>query len=248
MQAITPPETRPAAPRGLPLAIDGVRLTARQRDGARLAILDVAGLHLAARERVALIGPSGAGKTSLLAVLAGLVRPDAGHVRWGETDLAALSRTACDAWRRAHVGLVFQDFHLVPELDALGNILLPATFARARVAPALRARAVALGDRVGLPDLRRRASLLSRGEQQRTALARALLHAPTIILADEPTASLDRGSAARVTDLLCETAADTGATLIVATHDAALAGRLDRSWVIEAGRVGVGRVGVGIMA
>ena len=234
MRAIMASEGR----RGLSLQARGVRVSARQRDGSRLPVLDIDGLTLEAGARVALTGPSGAGKSSLLGALAGIVGLDAGRIAWGDDDIATLPEGARDGWRRRNVGLVFQEFHLVPELDILSNILLPARFARVRGWGGIRDRAASLAAAMGLSDLRRRAAILSRGEQQRTAIARALLHDPAIILADEPTASLDQPNGHAVADLLAGTAARSGATLVVATHDPALIARLDRRWPMAAGRIG----------
>ena len=210
-------------------------MTARQRDGTRLPILRIERLALAAGAQVAVTGPSGAGKSTLLALLAGIAAPDAGRVAWGDHDVGAMPERARDEWRRRSVGLVFQDFHLVPELDILSNILLPASFARLRAGAAVRERAASLAEAVGLPDPRRRAGLLSRGEQQRTAIARALLHDPAVILADEPTASLDGESGRQVADLLVGTATRSGATLAVATHDPAFVARLGARWRMAGG-------------
>lgn len=229
MPATGLPEARPS------LRVDNLRVAARQRDGSRLPILAVETLVAEPGARVAVTGPSGAGKSSLLAALAGILVPEAGRVSWGGEDVAALSERARDAWRRRSVGLVFQDFHLVPELDARANILLPATFARPRAGLGLEATAAALMDLVGLADPHRRAGLLSRGEQQRTAIARALLHEPAIILADEPTASLDEANGRVVIDLLVGTAERSGATLIAATHDPALIARLGTRWRLAGG-------------
>lgn len=220
-------------PGGLPLA--AADLLMRGREAA--PILDVARLTLAAGERVALTGPSGCGKTSLLHALAGIARVERGSVRWGETDLASLSAATCDAWRRASVGIVFQDFHLLPELDVLANILLPLSFSGWRITPAARAQAGELAAMVGLPEPHRRAGFLSRGEQQRAAVARALLCEPAVILADEPTASLDRRNADALGELLVDTAGRIGATLIVATHDEALIRRIGRVWRMADGRL-----------
>lgn len=236
MPATTPPDGR----RGLPLRAEGLRVTVRQADGSHVPILDVGALALAPGAQVAITAPSGAGKSTLIGVLAGLVKPDAGRVAWAGEDISALPEGRRDAWRRQSVGLVFQDFHLVPELDILANILLPVSFASARIPSEMRARAASLAAAMGLPDPRRRAGLLSRGEQQRTAIARALLHEPAVILADEPTASLDGAAGQVVADLLVDTAARLGATLIVATHDTALIGRLGTRWGMSAGRMDAG--------
>lgn len=221
---------------GLPLAAEDIAVAFRQSDGTRATIVEVADFTLAAGAQVAVTGPSGAGKTSLVHVLAGIARPDRGRVRWGGTDIAALGEGARDSWRRRHVGLIFQDFHLIPELCVLGNVLMPVRFASWRTSRAMRERAEALLVGLGLTDLRRRTALLSRGEQQRAAVARALLLDPAVILADEPTASLDGENAASIADLLVETARGSGATLVVATHDPGLIARLGEARAMRNGR------------
>jgi putative ABC transport system ATP-binding protein len=166
--------------------------------------LDIDVVRVAAGESVGITGPSGAGKTSLLQVLTGLLRPQRGSVDWAGTDILTLSENRRDAWRRATVGFVFQDFHLVPELSPLDNVLLPVSFTHARVPAPLRRRALELLARVGLEGRRGQAAMLSRGEMQRVAVSRALLFAPPIVVADEPTASLDAENARLVSRLLLE--------------------------------------------
>ena len=200
-------------------------------------VLSVPALSLPPGSATAVEGPSGAGKTSLLHALAGIERPSAGHVRWDSDDLWAMPGSARDRWRRDRLGLVFQDMHLLPGLSARDNVLLPVLFDHARVPPALRARALALLDQLGVADPGRRAAVLSRGERQRTALARALLRRPAVLLADEPTASLDAAAAHAVGTLLLDAAHAGGATLLVATHDPALLARLPRRLHLRAGRL-----------
>ena len=219
------------------LELDGVVVEHRDTAGRRFVGLDLPRLAVAPGETVGIVGPSGAGKTTLLEAIAGLRVPDRGAVRWGDLAVSALGEGARDAWRRGSVGFVFQDFDLVPELSALDNVLLPAGFARFRVPRGTRARAAELIASVGLSDPGRRAGLLSRGEQQRVAIARALLADPPLILADEPTASLDAGTGAAIADLLLARVRRRGATLVVASHDRALTGRLDRVVTLVAGRV-----------
>lgn len=182
-------------------------------------------LDVPAGARLAIAGPSGSGKTTLLHAMAGLLSPAAGTIRWGDTDFSGMGETARDHWRRTHLGIVFQDFHLVPELSARDNVLLPLWFGLARVRPEQVARAGALLAGVGIATPNRRAALLSRGEQQRVAIALAVLSHPAAILADEPTASLDAASGEAVTGLLLQSAAAAGATLIVVTHDPAVLAR-----------------------
>lgn len=183
--------------------------------------------NLAAGASLGLAGPSGAGKTSLLHCLAGIEKPTSGSILWGDSDLVVRSPRELAAWRREQIGLVFQDFHLVEGLSALDNVLLPINFSGWRVPPTLRERASALLDRVGLNMPQRRAELLSRGERQRVAVARALLHSPPIVLADEPTASLDPANRDIIGSLLLDLVREHGATLVVVTHETDLLARLD---------------------
>jgi putative ABC transport system ATP-binding protein len=198
--------------------------------------LSIPALSVPAGAQVAVAGPSGSGKSTLVNVITGLERPGRGRVLWGGQDIAALSEPARDRWRGAHIGLVMQDFHLFPGLSALENVLLPARLARV-ADRALEARAAALLAEVGLSRPAQRIETLSRGEMQRTAVARALLRAPGVIVADEPTASLDATNAAAIGDLLIRMAARSGATLIVVSHDPALLARLPRQIVLRGGTV-----------
>lgn len=198
--------------------------------------LSIPALSVPAGAQVAVAGPSGSGKSTLVNVITGLERPGRGRVLWGGQDIAALSEPARDRWRGAHIGLVMQDFHLFPGLSALENVLLPARLARV-ADRALEARAAALLAEVGLARPSQRIETLSRGEMQRTAVARALLRAPGVIVADEPTASLDATNAAAIGDLLIRMAARSGATLIVVSHDPALLARLPRQIVLRGGTV-----------
>lgn len=208
--------------------------------GLGAPVLDIAHLSIAGGESVAITGPSGSGKTTLLNVLTGLERPNEGTVRWGHVDLATLNEPRRDAWRARHIGLVMQDFHLFSGLSALENVLLPARF-RAFLLPAgVRARALALLARVGLSRPMQTIETMSRGEMQRVAVARALIARPDILVADEPTASLDEASGAVVADLLLELAREEQATLIVVTHDARLAPRMARQIRLVSGRISEG--------
>ncbi len=200
-------------------------------------VLSIPALSLAPGSATAVEGSSGAGKTSLLHALAGIERPAAGAVRWDGSSLWTLPGPARDRWRRERLGLVFQDMHLLPGLSALDNVLLPVLFDHARVPAALRARAAALLEGLGIAAPHRRAAVLSRGERQRVALARALLRRPAVLLADEPTASLDAAAAGQVSALLLDAAADGGATLLVATHDPALLARLPHRLRLRAGHL-----------
>lgn len=222
---------------GLGLDLAGLRVEYPTNAGPPRRVLEVPALRLPAGAATGVRGASGAGKTSLLHVLAGIERPAAGRVRWGEAEVSAWPEGARDAWRRRHVGLVFQDFHLADGLDARGNVLLPLWFERLHPPREMRERADALLAAVGLPDPAARVEAMSRGERQRVAVARALLRRPGVLLADEPTASLDAEAAAGVGALLLDAAREGGATLVVATHDPALLDRLPRRWTLAGGRL-----------
>jgi putative ABC transport system ATP-binding protein len=233
------PDHRPERPAlaARVLRLDGVVVERGRRGEAPLRALDIAALEIAPGSLHGVRGPSGAGKSTLLDLVAGLLAPARGALTWGEERLDRFSEAARLRWRRDTVGFVFQDFHLVDELSVLENVLMPARFAACRVDTATRARARELIAAVGLPDAGRRATRLSRGERQRVAVARALLAAPPLLLADEPTASLDAETGDEVARLLVEAARAGGATLLVASHDPALLARLEHVHHLVAGRL-----------
>ncbi|MBP2541611.1 putative ABC transport system ATP-binding protein [Agrobacterium tumefaciens] len=204
--------------------------------GLSAPVLVLHGLEIAAGSRVALTGGSGSGKSTLINIIAGLERVQAGRVVWGEENIADLPEGRRDRWRAANIGLVMQEFHLFPGLSALDNILLPARLSRAANADLMK-RAESLFATVGLKRPGQHVETMSRGEMQRVAIARALLRSPGVIIADEPTASLDLESGEAVGDLLLSVAASTGSTLIVASHDQHLIGRLDRRLTLSGGRI-----------
>jgi putative ABC transport system ATP-binding protein len=191
-------------------------------------LFSIAALDLSSGSSLGISGISGAGKTTLFHCLAGIARPSAGLIDWGGTEIVALAADALCRWRRRHLGLVFQDFHLVEGLSMLDNVLLPACFDRWNPTPALRQRARDLLAAVGLSAWNRMTAVLSRGERQRVALARALLLQPAIVMADEPTASLDPDHRTQIGDLLVELVRAEGATLLVVTHEQELLLRMDR--------------------
>jgi putative ABC transport system ATP-binding protein len=198
-------------------------------------ILNGLDLGIAAGEAVGLVGPSGSGKTSLLMLLAGLERPSGGTLRVAGHDLAAMDEDGLARFRRDHVGIVFQAFHLVPTMTALENVAVPLEFAGRRDAferAEAALRAVGLGHRLG-----HYPGQLSGGEQQRVALARATVAEPRLLLADEPTGNLDRGTGAAVMDLLFGLRERLGTTLLLITHDPMLAERCGRVVRMEDGRI-----------
>ncbi|PKR88795.1 ABC transporter [Pleomorphomonas diazotrophica] len=217
----------------LPLALSGVSISF---PGLAQPVLSIDELAIPAGGRLAVTGASGSGKSTFVNLVSGLERPDSGAIRWRDTDITTLSESRRDRWRAANVGLVMQEFHLFPGLAAIDNVLLPARLARA-VTAEVKARAHELLARVGLTRPSQPVETMSRGEMQRVAVARALLRRPGVIIADEPTASLDAEAGAEVGRLLIELADQEGATLIVISHDERLTERLDRRIRLATGQV-----------
>jgi ABC-type lipoprotein export system ATPase subunit len=179
-------------------------------------------------EFVAIRGASGAGKSTLLHLLGGLDSPTAGEIWFDNQNLATLSALELSRFRNRKVGFVFQAYHLLPELDALENVCLPARMTRLRARDA-EARGQDLLKRVGLEGrMEHRPTELSGGEQQRVAIARALINEPELILADEPTGNLDSHTGEEIIELLCALRTERNTTLAIATHDANVAGRAPR--------------------
>jgi len=207
--------------------------------GREVTVLDRLSLSVAAGERVAITGPSGSGKTTLLLVLTGLEQASEGRVVIDGSPLDELDADARADLRRDRLGIVFQSFHLVPSLSALQNVALPLDIAGAADA-ADRARqmltSVGLGERSG-----HYPSQLSGGEQQRVAIARAMVHGPRLLVADEPTGNLDGATGESIVQLLFELEERLGTTLLLVTHDPALAARCDRTMVLGAGRLAPGK-------
>jgi len=201
------------------LELAGVRKSFPRPGGGDHLVLDVARLSAADGEQICLVGGSGSGKTTLLNVIAGITVPDAGRVVVRGTDVALLREYARDRFRARNVGYMFQVFNLLQGYSAFENVLLPLHFAGTG-SHASRERASSLLDRVGLGSKKHnKPAALSVGEQQRVALARAVACRPSVLLADEPTANLDPANAIRSLDLLREVATESGATLVVVTHD-----------------------------
>lgn len=192
----------------------------------QLDILSDVNLIINKSETVAIIGPSGSGKTTLLLLLAGLEKPKNGEILIEEKSLGQLTRDELSDLRRDNLGIIFQSFHLIPSLSALGNVSLPLEIAGAQNA---RKRAQEMLDRVGLSQREKHYPLqLSGGEQQRVAIARALVHHPKLVLADEPTGNLDINTGLKITNLLFELNKEVGSTLVIVTHDEGIAQRCQR--------------------
>jgi putative ABC transport system ATP-binding protein len=225
------------------LVVKDLVVERREASPAGRRILDRVSLAVESGAVVAITGPSGAGKTTLLHAVAGIVQPDGGTVSWGSLDVTALPEAGRDRWRRGAVGLVFQDFQLLAELGVLENILLPVHFDHWRAPRAAVERAAMLADRVGLDHRGPRAGALSRGEQQRVAIARALMREPQLILADEPTASLDADNSARVIDLLIDCTREAEASVLLVSHDADLLRRASHVHRLQAGALQVDQGG-----
>jgi predicted ABC-type transport system involved in lysophospholipase L1 biosynthesis ATPase subunit len=206
-------------------------------DRRTLEVLCGVDLAVQRGEFLALQGASGAGKSTLLHLLGGLDRPTRGQIHFGGHELASLSAGALASLRNRRVGFIFQAYHLLPELNALENVCLPARLARMAPAEAT-TRARELLKRVGLGErVEHRPYELSGGEQQRVAIARALINSPELVLADEPTGNLDSHTGTEIIELLCALRVERLTTLIVATHDAQVAARAPKVVRLLDGRI-----------
>jgi putative ABC transport system ATP-binding protein len=214
------------------------QLSRRFREGARLhAVLETVDLEIATGGSVAITGRSGSGKSTLLNLLCGIDHPDSGTIELDGLEIGSLGEPARTEFRRANVGFVHQFFNLIPTLDVEENVRLALELNGVRGADARRRSAamlasVGLGDRLGSA-----VDALSGGEQQRVAIARALVHRPKLLLADEPTGNLDEATAGEVVPLIHALAIERGATLVVVTHDRALAAAADRVLELRDGRL-----------
>lgn len=231
------------------LLLQDVKKSFVQPDGTPLPVLDIPYFEVKEGDQLVVVGRSGCGKTTLLHVIAGISRPDEGKVKIDGWDIALMPEAECDQFRAEHIGYVFQTFNLLPGFTALENVLLgmtfasgrddlasgswanplaglAATFARRR---ADRARARELLDRVGLSHrMTHKPPMLSVGEQQRVAVARALANRPKVLLADEPTANVDGANQQQVIDLLRQTCREEKAALVLVTHSPLVANQFDR--------------------
>jgi putative ABC transport system ATP-binding protein len=225
-------DTSVAAPAAISLSAVNLSLG---RGAARVHILKDIDLHIATGEAVGLVGPSGSGKSTLLMVAAGLERPDTGRVQVAGHDLGALDEDALARFRGKNIGIVFQAYRLIPTMTALENVAVPLELAGAADAFERAARELAL---VGLSArLDHYPAELSGGEQQRVALARALAPHPQILVADEPTGNLDEATGAEIVELLFAGHRERGTTLVLVTHDNALARRCSRVVWLRSGHV-----------
>jgi putative ABC transport system ATP-binding protein len=213
---------------------DGVRKT--YRNGSTVEALAGVDVHVRGGELLAVVGPSGSGKTTLLNCLSGLEHLDEGRVEVEGHDLGRLSDDDLTDWRARRMGFVFQAFNLLPVLSAVENVEIPLLLAGARRS-SVRRRAMEMLDAVALAHRAdHRPNQLSGGEQQRVTVARALVHGPAVVWADEPTGNLDSETGAQIVDLLAEVTA-AGHTVVLVTHDAALASRADRTIRMRDGHI-----------
>ena len=204
--------------------------------GLAAPVLSIDRFHLPAGGRLAITGASGSGKSTFVNAITGLEDVGNGSISWSGMEITRLSSGRRDAFRARNIGLVMQDFHLFPGLSAFENVVLPIKLTR-RLAAKERERALYLLSITGIARPRQKIETLSRGEMQRVAVARALLSRPGVIVADEPTANLDRQAGHEVAELLLQLSAEEGTTLVIVTHDAALAERLDRRINLANGRI-----------
>jgi ABC-type lipoprotein export system ATPase subunit len=203
----------------------------------KLDVLRGVSVQIRRSEFIALRGASGAGKSTLLHLLGGLDSPNAGDIWFDGENLSRMSQTVRSRWRNEKVGFIFQAYHLLPELDALENVCLPARMARLSAAQA-EARGKELLARVGLAQrLEHKPAELSGGEQQRVAIARALINQPELIIADEPTGNLDSKTGDEIMDLLLVLRAERNTTLVIATHDERIAGRAPKVFQLVDGQL-----------
>ncbi len=203
--------------------------------GHQITILDDVTLEIPDKQRVAIVGPSGSGKSTLLGLIAGLDRPTSGSITLDGTDISRMRESDLAKYRRDHIGYIFQSFHLIPTLTALENVLVPLELAGASGA---QDRATDLLKSVGLENrLHHYPVQLSGGEQQRVAVARSFACHPPILLADEPTGNLDSATGQQIMNLLLSLHREYGTTLVLVTHDRAMAASMERVITLRNGRI-----------
>lgn len=208
------------------LVLEGVKKSYLEANGDILPILDIPKFEVGQAEQMVLVGRSGCGKTTLLHIIAGIGRADAGSIRIDKVEVSQLSEAGRDRYRAIKLGYVFQTFNLLPAFTALENVLLGMTFARGKKDPR---RAQQLLDRVGLASrASHKPSAMSVGEQQRVAVARALANRPRLLLADEPTANVDPANQQKIIDLIRETCREEKITLVLVTHSREVADQFER--------------------
>jgi lipoprotein-releasing system ATP-binding protein len=228
-------EDSPSPPAPVKIQVRGLVKTF-QTNGNQVEVLTGVDLDIYGGETLAVVGASGVGKSTLLHILGTLERPSAGQLFWNGTEVFSLDDKLLAAFRNRKIGFVFQFHHLLPEFNALENVMMPGLIAREPKRTA-QERAEAILVRVGLKDrLQHRVSTLSGGEQQRVAVARALVLEPEALLADEPTGNLDPKSGARVQELILELNRERGLTSVIVTHNLELARTLDRQITLRDGK------------
>ena len=198
------------------------------------ALLNIDAFTLAQQESIAVLGPSGCGKTTFMHLLTGLLRPDAGSIQINGTEITTLSEAKIDQLRGQQIGIVFQRMHLIPSISILDNLLLAQRLARV---PSDKTYAIGLLEQLGIADLgNRRPTTLSQGQVQRAAIARAVAHKPTLLVADEPTSALDDKNARDAITILKDLTIGNSAALIVVTHDERVRASLQRTYDLTTGQ------------
>lgn len=216
------------------IEVEAISAEFRDMTGGEIRALQSVSMRLDAGKFHVIIGPSGSGKTTLIQILAGILKPTSGRITVNSEELTALGEGRRDAWRLRNCGLIFQDFRLIDELSPLENVLVPSWFTNFNTTAAHRQKAESLLEHFQVPARSGPVSVLSRGQQQRVAMARALLLDPPVILADEPTASVDKDNAHLIIDELARLA-HAGKVVICVSHDDRVARRADHIYEIRDG-------------
>lgn len=206
-----------------------------QQNGKAIPVLNGISFHVGKKESVAIMGRSGSGKSTLLSIVSGILRADTGTIELAGNDYAALTQSALSELRASQIGFIFQNFHLVSYLNALENVMLPG---RVNGLTDVRIRAEKLLEQVGLASRATHLpSQLSGGERQRVAIARSLIHKPKLILADEPSGSLDQSTGEEVVDLLFDLVRESETSLVLVTHDRQIAQRCEKTYFVKNGNL-----------